>query len=133
MPLVQAQQVAIYQLANEDPTNPRRLRLLAGYARHPNQPVSIPLGDGLLGQCAMEKRTVLLKDVPPQYTRISSSLGEAPPSSIVVLPVLFEGHIKAVIELASLHPFSATNLIFLEQLTQSIGVVAQYYRSNDAY
>jgi HAMP domain-containing protein/signal transduction histidine kinase/CheY-like chemotaxis protein len=122
VPLVLAQQGAIYQLANEEHETPC-LRLLAGYARHPNQPLSIPLGDGLLGQCAMEKRTVLLRDVPPQYTRISSSLGEAPPSSIVVLPVLFEGHIKAVIELASLHPFSETNLTFLEQLTQSIGVV----------
>ena len=97
--------------------------LLAAYAGIPNQPERIPLGDGLLGQCALEKRTVLLKDIPPEYVRVSSSLGEAPPSSIVVLPVLFEGHIKAVIELASLHPFSATNLIFLEQLTQSIGVV----------
>jgi HAMP domain-containing protein/CheY-like chemotaxis protein len=122
VPLVLAQQGAIYQLSSEEHESPC-LRLLAGYARHPNQPVSIPLGDGLLGQCAMEKRTVLLRDVPPQYTRISSSLGEAPPSSIVVLPVLFEGHIKAVIELASLHPFSETNLTFLEQLTQSIGVV----------
>ena len=49
--------------------------------------------------------------------------GEAPPASIVVLPVLFEGQTKAVIELASLQPFSVTHLTFLEQLTQSIGVV----------
>src|SRR4029453_2611802 len=59
----------------------------------------------------------------PGYIRVNSSLGEAPPTSIVVLPVGFEGHIKAVVELASLHPFSTTNLTFLEQLTQSIGVV----------
>jgi HAMP domain-containing protein/signal transduction histidine kinase/CheY-like chemotaxis protein len=122
VPLVQAQQGAIYQMTSENYEGPC-LRLLAAYARHPNQPNRIPLGDGLLGQCALEKRTVLLKDLPPDYVRVNSSLGEAPPSSIVVLPVLFEGHIKAVIELASLHPFAATNLIFLEQLTQSIGVV----------
>jgi signal transduction histidine kinase/CheY-like chemotaxis protein len=71
----------------------------------------------------VDKQHSLLNNVPPTYTRISSSLGEAPPSSIVVLPLLFEGHTKAVIELASLHPFSPTNLIFLEQLTQNIGVV----------
>ena len=71
----------------------------------------------------MEKQRILLNDVPPDYTRISSSLGDAPPSSIVVLPLLFEGHVKAVIELASLKPFTSTNLIFLDQLTTSIGVV----------
>jgi HAMP domain-containing protein/signal transduction histidine kinase/CheY-like chemotaxis protein len=122
VPLVQAQQGAIYQMASDDNEAPS-LRLLAAYAGRPDQPKRIPVGDGLLGQCALEKRTVLLKDIPPKYVRVNSSLGEAPPSSIVVLPVLFEGHIKAVIELASLHPFAATNLIFLEQLTQSIGVV----------
>ena len=122
VPLVQAQQGAIYQMSNEDDSAPS-LQLLAAYARHPDQPDRITLGDGLLGQCALEKRTVLLRDLPPNYVRVNSSLGEASPSSIVVLPVLFEGHIKAVIELASLHPFANTNLIFLEQLTQSIGVV----------
>ena len=71
----------------------------------------------------MEKQRILLSDVPPEYTRVSSSLGEARPSSIVVLPLLFEGETKAVIELASLAPFTPTNLTFLEQLTQSIGVV----------
>ncbi len=122
VPLVQAQQGTIYQVAGGDNEDPM-LRLLAGYAQRPDQPERIPIGEGLLGQCAVEKQTILLKDMPPNYIRVSSSLGEAQPSSIVVLPLVFEGHIKAVIELASLHPFSATNLIFLEQLTQSIGVV----------
>jgi CheY-like chemotaxis protein/signal transduction histidine kinase/HAMP domain-containing protein len=122
VPLVQAQQGTIYQVAGGDNEAPM-LRLLAGYAQRPDQPERVPLGEGLLGQCAVEKRTILLRDVPPDFIKVSSSLGEAQPSSVVVLPLLFEGHIKAVIELASIHPFSATNLIFLEQLTQSIGVV----------
>ena len=70
---------------------------------------------------------------PPDYTRVSSSLGEAPPSSIVVLPLLFEGQIKAVIELASLQPFTSTNLIFLEQLTHEHRRRAQHDRSDDAH
>ena len=61
--------------------------------------------------------------MPPGYTRVHSSLGSARPKNIVVLPVLFEGETKAVIELSSLQPFTATHLTFLEQLTQSIGVV----------
>ena len=122
VPLVQAQQGTIYQMA-EDEDGSLRLQLLAGYAKRPNQPERIPLGEGIVGQCAVEKQRILMTDVPAEYTHISSSLGEAAPSSIVVLPLLFEGHTKAVIELASLKPFTSTNLIFLDQLTTSIGVV----------
>ncbi len=122
VPLVQAQQGAIYQMTAADDELPM-LQLLAGYALRSEQPYHIAVGEGLVGQCAVEKQRIILSDVPPGYTRVSSSLGEASPSSIVVLPLLFEGEIKAVIELASLAPFTPTNLIFLEQLTQSIGVV----------
>jgi len=122
VPLVQAQQGTIYQMAATEDGTPI-LQLLAGYAQRPNQPERIPLGEGIVGQCAVEKQRILITDVPPDYTRISSSIGESSPSSIVVLPLLFEGHTKAVIELASLRPFTSTNLIFLDQLTTSIGVV----------
>ncbi|MEO6002607.1 MAG: HAMP domain-containing protein [Opitutus sp.] len=121
-PLVDAQQGTIYQMVVDERERPT-LRLLTGYAQRPGQPEHIALGDGLVGQCAVEKERILLNDVPSGYTRVHSSLGEAIPASIVVLPVLFEGETKAVIELASLHPFSVTHITFLEQLTQSIGVV----------
>jgi HAMP domain-containing protein/CheY-like chemotaxis protein/signal transduction histidine kinase len=128
-PLVEAQQGAIYQLergeAGErgDAGDPRMLRLLAGYAQRPAQPQGIELGVGLVGQAAAEKQRILLTDVPPNYTEIHSSLGAAHPKSILVLPVLFEGETMAVIELAALRPFTNTHLAFLDQLTQSIGVV----------
>jgi len=122
VPLVQAQQGAIYQLTATESDTPD-LRLLAAYARSDLQKDRIPLGTGLVGQCAVDKQRILLEDVPLDYTRVGSSLGEVSPSSVVVLPLLFEGQIKAVIELASIHPLSPTNLIFLEQMTQSIGVV----------
>ncbi|HVY07463.1 MAG TPA: HAMP domain-containing protein [Burkholderiales bacterium] len=121
VPLVQAQQGAIYQM--DSTTDSPGLMLLAGYAQQPDQPDRIPVGTGLVGQCAIEKKQILLHNVPAQYTRIESSLGEALPANILVLPVLFEGETKAVIELAALHPFTEINLTFLEQLTQSIGVV----------
>src|SRR5262249_56802230 len=75
------------------------------------------------GQCAYEKERILLSDVPREYIHINSGLGEAPPLNIVVLPVLFEGQIKAVIELASFHRFSDIHLTFFDQLTESIGIV----------
>src|SRR5262249_4229680 len=83
----------------------------------------IKLGEGLVGQCAVEKKRILLSDVPPQFFNISSSLGAAQSVTIVVLPVLFEGQTKAVIELATMQRFSEVNLAFLDQLTLSIGVV----------
>ncbi len=121
VPLVQAQQGAIYQMDNS-PESPA-LRLLAGYAQQPHQPERIALGSGLVGQCAVEKTRILLHDVPAEYTQIESSLGNAVPANVLVLPVLFEGETKAVIELAALNKFTDINLTFLEQLTQSIGVV----------
>src|SRR5260370_16734309 len=71
----------------------------------------------------MEKQRILAKNVPGDYIRIQSSLGGATPVSIVVLPVLFEGDVRAAIELASFGQFSDVHLAFLDQLTQSIGIV----------
>ena len=73
-------------------------------------PMQFRVGQGLVGQCALEKERFVLTDVPPDYIKISSGLGEATPLSIVVLPVLFEGEVKAVVELASFHQFSDIHL-----------------------
>jgi HAMP domain-containing protein/CheY-like chemotaxis protein/signal transduction histidine kinase len=122
-PLVNAQQGAVYQMLSEMADSSPKLSLLAGYAIGDDQAQRIEVGKGLVGQCALEKQRILLTKVPSEYTRVHSSLGSARPKNIVVLPVLFEGETKAVIELSSLQPFTATHLTFLEQLTQSIGVV----------
>jgi HAMP domain-containing protein/CheY-like chemotaxis protein len=119
-PLVNAHQGTIYQSTDDEEPG---LRLLAGFATPRNQVTSVALGEGLVGQCALERRLILLPEVPPHYAPVRSSLGSAVPLNIVVLPVLFEGQTKAVIELASLHPFTEGHLNFLEQLTLSIGVV----------
>jgi HAMP domain-containing protein/signal transduction histidine kinase/DNA-binding response OmpR family regulator len=120
-PLVGAQHGTFYITDEEQES----LKLLAAYASkdHDDVPKQFRMGQGLAGQCAMEKRRILVTDVPKDYIRISSSLGEATPLSIVVLPVLFEGDTRAVIELASFRHFTDVNLAFLDQLTQSIGIV----------
>jgi HAMP domain-containing protein/CheY-like chemotaxis protein/signal transduction histidine kinase len=122
-PLVNAQQGSVYQMAGEVADAAPVLSLLAGYAIGDDQPKRIEVGQGLVGQCALEQQRILITKVPRHYTKIHSSLGGARPRNIVVLPVLFEGETKAVIELSSLQPFTPTHLTFLEQLTQSIGVV----------
>ncbi|WP_345786476.1 HAMP domain-containing protein [Prosthecobacter sp.] len=121
-PLVDSQQGTVYQMTASDDEAPV-LQRLASYANETNLPEQIILGDGLVGQCAREKQRVLLTSVPRDYTPIHSSLGGTQPANVVVLPVLYEGQTKAVIELAALHPFTDGHLNFLEQLTQSIGVV----------
>ncbi|WP_236589252.1 HAMP domain-containing protein [Ramlibacter aurantiacus] len=123
-PLVSAHQGTIYHY-NDEPGTVRKLNLMSSYAQAtgPSLPETIALGDGLVGQCALEKRRILLADVPSDFVTISSSLGNARQLSVVVLPVLFENQTKAVIELASLQPFSVVNLNFLDQLAQGIGAV----------
>ena len=79
---------------------------------------AVDLGEGLVGQCALEKQKILLTNVPPDYIRISSGLGEAPPRNVLVLPVIFEGQVKGVLELASLERFNPTHQAFLDQLTE---------------
>src|SRR5579859_943032 len=101
------------------------LRLVSTYAYRERKALAqeFRLGEGLVGQCAYEKSRILLSRVPADYIQISSGLGTASPLNIVVLPVLFEGDVKAVIELASLDRFSDAHLSFLDQLTESVGVV----------
>jgi len=83
----------------------------------------LKIGEGLVGQCAAEKRRMLIGNLPENTVPIRSGLFEAVPRNVIVLPVLFEDRVKAVIELASLSTFTASHLAFLEQLTASIGIV----------
>ena len=122
-PLVDAQQGTIYQMDAVEGRKPRHCASWPATPVHGNRTSGSRVGEGLVGQCALEKQRILLTDVPPRYTAIQLQPRRGVPANIVVLPVLFEGQTKAVIELASLQPFTATHLTFLEQLTQSIGVV----------
>ncbi|MEY4579244.1 MAG: hypothetical protein RL701_3947, partial [Pseudomonadota bacterium] len=101
------------------------LQLFASYAYKERKSVSsvFRLGEGLVGQVAREKKRILVTDVPGDYVRIHSSLGEASPLNLVVVPISFEGEIKGVLELASFQRFTAVQLAFLEQLVESLGIV----------
>jgi CheY-like chemotaxis protein/HAMP domain-containing protein/GAF domain-containing protein len=109
-----------------------RLRMIASYGYRSSRklPTSFLPGEGLVGQCALEKTRIWLTDVPRDYIVVSSGLGAAPPNNIVVLPILFEQQVKAVIEIASLDRFTDTHLSFLDQLMESIGVVLNTIEAN---
>jgi len=107
------------------------LNLLASYAYQDVDRVrTLRLGEGLVGQCAVERQRINLTTVPKDYVTISSSLGEATPANILVLPILFEGQVKAVLELASLERFSPTHEVFLDTLAESIGIVINTIEAN---
>jgi CheY-like chemotaxis protein/signal transduction histidine kinase/HAMP domain-containing protein len=121
-PLVNAHQGVIYQMENEETPG---LRLLAAYADDGanGHSSALRLGEGLIGQCAVDKRRLLITEMPDNAIAISSALFKVPPRNNIVLPVLFESQVKAVIELASINEFTALQTMFLEQLTTSIGIV----------
>jgi HAMP domain-containing protein/signal transduction histidine kinase/CheY-like chemotaxis protein len=128
-PVVSAQQAVFYVFDASKDTP--QLSLLASYAdRGQGVGQTLRLGEGLVGQCGLEKQKILITSAPPDYVRISSGLGDAPPRSIIVLPVVFEGQVKGVLELASFDVFNPTHQAFLDQLTESIGIVLNTIEAN---
>lgn len=104
----------------------QQLTNLASYAASgellkPNQTV-LNVGEGLVGQCVAEKRMLHLHDLPPGYIRISSGLGYAEARSLTVAPVLFEGKVISVVEIAALQPLSQDQAALLSELNEIFGV-----------
>jgi HAMP domain-containing protein/CheY-like chemotaxis protein/signal transduction histidine kinase len=128
-PLVDAQQGLFY--VNQSDNGDATMKLLGGYAfKRKNLANEFHAGEGLVGQCMLEKERILVTNVPSSYVHVKSGLGQAAPNNIVVLPVLFEGEVKAVIELSTFHSFNDTHLTFLDQLTESIGIVLNTIEAN---
>ncbi len=133
VPVVGAQQAVFYVLSpGVKEEEPPRLKLLASYADRGQVAIgnAIDLGEGLVGQCALEMQKIHITSAPPDYIRISSGLGESAPRSIIVLPVLFEKQLKGVLELASFERFNPTHQVFLDELTESIGIVLNTIEAN---
>jgi HAMP domain-containing protein/signal transduction histidine kinase/DNA-binding response OmpR family regulator len=130
-PLVNAQQ-ALFYVAELDDDGNFCLNLAASYAFNQRKHLAnrFALREGLIGQCAYEKSRILLTNVPEDYIRVTSGLGESKPLNVIVLPALFEGEVNAVIELASLSEFSETHQSFLDQLMESIGIVLNTIAAN---
>jgi len=122
-PMVSAHQ-GLFYIMDSSKSEPV-LKMLATYAfrERKNMCTILKIEEGLVGQCAYEKQRILLTQVPENYITISSGLGEGRPLNIVVLPVIFEGNVKAVIELASFEHFSSTGLALLDQLAEIFGIV----------
>jgi HAMP domain-containing protein/CheY-like chemotaxis protein/signal transduction histidine kinase len=118
--LVTAQLGVIYQVRDDE-----TLHLLSTYADDgaAGHPPVLKIGQGMIGQCAIDKRRLLITEMPTHAVPIGSALFKVVPQNVIVLPVLFENQVKAVIELASTSAFTTLQISFLEQLTTSIGIV----------
>jgi signal transduction histidine kinase/CheY-like chemotaxis protein len=122
-PLVNAQYGVFYVTRREE--NDTVLDLVASYGaenRHQLKP-TFKLREGLIGQCAADRRAMLMQNVPSDFIKIGSGLGDASPANVVIMPALFEDDVKAVIELASFSEFNETHQGFLDQLMESVGIV----------
>jgi signal transduction histidine kinase/CheY-like chemotaxis protein len=129
-PVVGVQQAEFYVLntAAEVP----QLRLFASYASggQPSHGKVVNLGEGLVGQCAIDKQRILLTNVPSAAFRIASGLSKNAAMDVMVLPVVFENEVRGVLELASLQRFNPVHEAFLAQLTESIGIVINTIEAN---
>jgi HAMP domain-containing protein/signal transduction histidine kinase/CheY-like chemotaxis protein len=129
-PVVGAQQAEFYVLryTHELP----KLRLMASYASdgHGSYGKEVDMGQGLVGQCAYDRKKILLTSSIPDSLKISSGLSEVAPLNVLVLPIIFEGQVRGVVELASVERFNPTHQAFLDQLTESIGIVINTIEAN---
>src|SRR5207237_1038031 len=120
-PVVGAQPAESYVLSNEEMrgSESQRLKLLASYASggQRSHGKEVDLGEGLVGQCALEKRKLVLSGVASSSFRIVTGLAQQAAADVLVLPVVFEGAVRGVIELASLERFNPAHQAFLDQLT----------------
>jgi HAMP domain-containing protein/signal transduction histidine kinase/CheY-like chemotaxis protein len=130
-PVVGAHQAEFYVLTKPENDSPK-LKLLASYASKGMRAhgKEIDIGEGLVGQCAIERRKLLLTNVPADAFRIASGLSETSALDVLVLPVVFEGEVRGVMELASLERFNPSHQAFLDQLTESIGIVINTIEAN---
>jgi signal transduction histidine kinase/DNA-binding response OmpR family regulator/HAMP domain-containing protein len=123
VPVVKAQQAEFYVLTGEK--DQQRLTLLASYASAGRgaHGMEVDIGEGVVGQCAIEKRKMLLTNVEGRRFRINTGLTRSQAAEVLVMPVVFEGELRGVVELASLESFSSSHQGFLDQLMESIGIV----------
>ncbi len=103
------------------------LKLIASYAfqKRKNMSNEFEIGEGLVGQAALERQSILVNQLPSDYLHVSSSLGETHPEALLVMPFMFEEHLKGVIEMGFLQEPDEIQFEFLMQAMSTIGIVVQ--------
>jgi len=123
-------QIGCLYLLNEQ-TN--KLQLTGSYAfnKRKDTNATIRIGHGLVGQAALEKELISITNIPDDYTRINSAIGNALPKNIVVAPVLYEKILKGVIELGTFDEFSDDKLNFFQMVSENIAIAINSAQSRE--
>ena len=121
-PVVGAQHGAFYLAETHDHHTVLTLTSTYAYAKRKQLSNQFALGEGIVGQCALERKPIIVTEVPENYVEITSGLGKSSPRNVAVYPIFFEDQVRGVIELGSFHEFTSVQLAFLEQLMLSIGL-----------
>lgn len=119
-------QALFYCLEEHEHSDPELVLYAAyGFSREDQEhvPLSVELENGLVGECAHQKRIIVLRDIPESYLRISSGLGGDQPKQIMLMPVMFERSLLGVLELATFAEFSEVQRDYLEQAVRTIGAL----------
>jgi len=90
----------------------------------------IKWGDGLIGTCAMEQKTIHLKHVPQEYISVTSGLGDARPEAVLIVPMIFEGKVFGILEFASLKPFAEDHVALVENAAESVASTLSAVKAN---
>ncbi len=122
VPMIGASYGAFYIKSSEE--EEPILRRLAAYAftRDDNRFESFRLGEGLVGQCALEQKLILLNDMPNDYLKIGSGIGESTPASLMIFPILHEEETLAVVEIASFETFQGSHIKLFKEVADTIGI-----------
>jgi len=121
-PVVDAQHGAFYLAETQDHQIALALTSTYAYTQRKQLSNRFGLGEGIVGQCARERKPIIITEVPEHYVEITSGLGKSSPRNIAVYPIFFEDQLRGVIELGSFHKFTSVQLAFLEQLMLSVGL-----------
>jgi CheY-like chemotaxis protein len=121
--------VAVFYLRHEES---ERFDQLAGYGTRDlrSGTASFTAGEGLTGQCIISQATIVLRDLPENYIRISSGTGEAPPRMAMAVPLVLRGKVLAVLELASFVPFTTVQMELLEELRPTLSMTLEILQRN---
>ena len=110
------------------------LHLAGAYAFSPtnHHPTQFKVGEGLVGEAALQKRAILLEDAPENYLVVASSLGENETTHLLIQPFLYEDEVVGVIELGNWTPFTPRQQQFLQGVNESMGITFFLRRRNTA-